>query len=56
MINSTLISIDAKFYCFGDEGVKYLSEALKINSALISLALTNNFFGKEDAKYLSEFL
>jgi hypothetical protein len=40
----------------GDEGAKYVAEALKVNTSLTEITLYDNNIGDDGAKYVAEAL
>jgi Ran GTPase-activating protein (RanGAP) involved in mRNA processing and transport len=55
-MNSTLQSIGLWGNDIGDEGAKWMADAIKVNSVLQEIRLWNNSIGSEGAKWLGEAL
>ena len=52
-MNTSLTMIDLGRNNIGDEGAKYVAEALKVNTSLTKINLWDNDIGDEGAKYVA---
>jgi hypothetical protein len=50
------LGIDSSTFFFGDTGVRYIAETLKVNTGLQSLSLRDQAIGYVGALYLAESL